>query len=187
MVAAPVEERNMKKGFASITMAIAVLAATAAAATAAGPQPGGSRVAGNYTFFDGQNQVTYLFVFPGASGCNFDVADPRTAGQNQTLSAPFDGWFLPYFQDGQETPFHINQIHTHVSGTIPDATGRTWRFNGEFFDNSLNFGGDLRFDGNGSFEMHSDNSVITGEMNWQFVSAPNEVHMTFTDITTCRL
>jgi hypothetical protein len=187
MVATPaVQGENMKKIPAAITMAIAVLFATATAALAAGPPPGGFRVGGNYTF-DGQNEVTYLFVFPGGSGCDFEVGDPRAAGQSQTLTAPFEGWFLPYFQDGQETPFHINSIHTHVSGTIPDAAGRTWQFNGTFFDDSLNFGGDLRFDGNGRFEMHSESSVVAGEMNWQFVSAPNEVHMTFAHVTTCRL
>jgi hypothetical protein len=100
------------------------------------------------------------------------------------LSAVVSGWFGPangsFFQ-------HVS-LRSEVGGSITDPGGNRYRVAGHFAEHGVYnlLAADLRFDGSGTLILAGPAGVIAGQAMLKAVTAPNELQLTYTRITTCR-
>jgi hypothetical protein len=100
-----------------------------------------------------------------------------------TLSAAVSGWLGPVYGSFFQ---HVT-LRAEVSGSITGRDGNRYRAVGHFAEHGVYslLAPDLRFDGAGTLILAGPDGVIAGQATLKAVTAPNELQLTYTRITTC--
>jgi hypothetical protein len=163
----------MKIHFFALLLALTAALATAAPLAAA-PLPGAT-----YDTLAFPNSLTYL----DASLC--PQSGQITSGLDRlTLSAVVSGWYGPFDDSFSQ---HV-LLRAEVRGKITDAHGNTYRATGSFAEDGTHSlaVNDLRFDGAGTLVLAGPGGIIAGQATLRAVTGPNELQLTYTQITTCQ-
>jgi hypothetical protein len=145
-----------------------------AAPLAAAPLPGGT-----YETLKWSDSLTYL----DASLCP-QTGQITSPANRLTLDAVVSGWYGP-FDDSFLQPV---LLRAEVHGVIVDADGNSYRATGSFTDNGTHslLVNDLRFDGAGTLVLAGPAGVVAGHATLRAVTGPNELQLTYTQITACQ-
>jgi hypothetical protein len=158
-----------------VTLLLGLTAALILAAPlAAAPLPGGT-----YETLKWSDSLTYL----DASLCP-QTAQITSSSNRLTLNAVVSGWYGSY-DDSFVQPV---LLRAEVHGTIMDADGNSYRATGSFTENGTHslLVNDLRFEGGGTLILAGPGGVVAGQATLRAVTGPNELQLTYTQITACQ-